>query len=286
MDVLLHRQQGEDTPEDARRETSSPDSLSLPVQVEQLSGSQVLLLTDDNSNQQDLEIEADEDLEEPEEETVDIDNITFEEDSDELEDALEVIDELEEALEVNDELEAALEVIDELEEALEVIDELEEALEVIDAAVTKDIDGKESLEQTDIEEEIIIEVPKEDVVDWVDLLVEEDGIININKEVEDLEDTLDKVEANEGEEKLAVVLLGEEDTRDTKEEVAEEPLPEEEEEKPIAEIKDLEKYKDIEDVEDTTASEVLCIEVEEKLEAPAPKRSFLGKFRGLFSKKQ
>ena len=82
MDVLLHRQQGEDTPEDARRETSSPDSLSLPVQVEQLSGSQVLLLTEDNI--QDLEIEAEEDLQESEKETVDIENITFEEDSDEL----------------------------------------------------------------------------------------------------------------------------------------------------------------------------------------------------------
>ena len=70
MDVLLHRQQGEDTPEDARRETSPPDSISLPLQVEQLSGSQVLLLTEDNI--QDLEIEAEEDLQESEKETVDI----------------------------------------------------------------------------------------------------------------------------------------------------------------------------------------------------------------------
>ena len=206
--------------------------------MEQLSGSQVLLLTDDNINKQDLEIEAVEDPKESEEETVDIEIITF------------------------------------------------EAHEVIDTAVTQDIDGQESVEQTYTEEEITIKVPKEDAVDWVETFVEENGIININEEVEDLEHILENVEANEGEENIAVVLLGEEDAGDTKEEVAEDPFPEEEEAKTITEIKDIEKAKDIEDVEDTTAAEVLCIEVEEELVAPAPKRSFLGKFRGLFSKKQ
>ena len=68
--------------------------------------------------------------------------------------------------------------------------------------------------------------------------------------------------------------------------MAEESLAEEKEDKPIADIEDLEKDKDIEDVEDNIAAEVLCIEEEKGLEAPAPKRSFLGKFRGLFSKKQ
>ena len=55
-------------------------------------GSQVLLLTDDNINKEDLEIEAVEDSKESEEETVGIENITFEENCDELEEALEVID--------------------------------------------------------------------------------------------------------------------------------------------------------------------------------------------------
>ena len=208
--------------------------------MEQLSGSQVLLLTED------LEIEAVEDTKESEEEKVDIENIIFEEDS----------------------------------------DELEEVLEVIDTTVTQDIDGQDLVEQTDIEEEITIKVSKEDALDWVETLVEEDGIININEEVEDLEDILENKEANEGEENIAVVLLGEEDTRDTKEEVAKESLAGEEEDKPIEEIKDHEKDKDIEGAEDNKAAEILCTEVEEGLKAPAPKRSFLGKFRSLFSKKQ
>ena len=55
-------------------------------------GSQVLLLTDDNINKEDLEIEAVEDSKESEEETLGIENITFEENCDELEEALEVID--------------------------------------------------------------------------------------------------------------------------------------------------------------------------------------------------
>ena len=85
---------------------------------------------------------------------------------------------------------------------------------------------------------------------------------------------------------LAVVLLGEEDDEDTTEEVAEESLVEEEEDKPIAYIEKLWKYKDIEDIEDTTAAEILSIEVDEGLVASATKRSFLGKFCGLFSEKQ